>query len=164
MARAPLPPTPEQTRIIANYIRSGGYPHVAAEAAGIAADVYDFWMQQGQKPTAGTALREFYEAVRAARAQARIKAELEAYKHKPLDWLKSGPGKENADAPGWSATVKARQASEHAPLNVLEHPELLEVFGALIDALSAYPEARAAASKVLAEKGAEAELPKAGAR
>jgi hypothetical protein len=164
MARAPLPPTPEQIRTIASYIRSGGYPHVAAEAAGVAAEVYDFWMQHGQKSTAGAALREFYEAVREARAQARIKAELEAYKHKPLDWLKSGPGKENADAPGWSATVKARQASERAPLNVLEHPELQEVFRALIDALADYPEARAAAAKVLAEKGAEAEPPKAGSR
>ena len=149
----PLPPTAEQTGTIATYIRSGGYPHVAAEAAGVSVEVFEFWLKQGQSPKAGLALRQFYEAVRQARARARVDAEITAYQERPLEWLKSGPGKESAESAGWTGTVKPRPAAEDGEFNPLLHPVLREVFHRLLQALAPYPEARVAAAQALADRG-----------
>ena len=153
--RRPLPPTADQTQTIAAFIRSGGYPHVAAEAAGVSVEMFDCWLRMGQAPKAGAALRQFYEAVRQARAQARLAAEMVAFKDRPLEWLKSGPGKESAESAGWTGTVKPRPAAEEGEFNPLLHPVLREVFHRLLQALAPYPEARLAAAQVLADAGDE---------
>ena len=47
MARPPTPLTPElQGRIVA-FVRAGGYPHVAAEAAGVPRHVFERWLKRG---------------------------------------------------------------------------------------------------------------------
>jgi hypothetical protein len=149
----PMPPTAEQTQSIASFIRSGGFPHVAAEAAGVSVEVFDFWLRLGRAPNAGAVLRQFYEAVRQARAHARVVAEMAAFKNRPLEWLKSGPGKETVDSAGWTGTIKPQTAAEDEELNPLLRPELREVFHKLLQALAPFAEARAAAARVLGEAG-----------
>ena len=149
--RRPLPPTADQTQTIAAFIRSGGYPHVAAEAAGVSVEMFDCWLRMGQAPKAGAALRQFYEAVRQARAQARLAAEMVAFKDRPLEWLKSGPGKETAESAGWTGTIKLQPDAAEDDFNPLLHAELQELFHKLLQALAPFPEARAAAAGVLTE-------------
>jgi hypothetical protein len=161
--RRPLPPTIEQTQAIASYIRAGGYPHVAAEAAGVSVEVFDSWLRMGRAPRVGLALRQFYEAVRQARAHARIKAEMVAFKERPLEWLKSGPGKETAESAGWTGTIKPQPGAAEDDFNPLAHPELQEVFHRLLLALAPFPEARAAAALVLTQPSEDDGLARAGA-
>src|SRR5215470_8351145 len=93
--------TQVEEKILA-FIRAGGYPHVAAEAAGVPRAVFEGWLGQGRRTGRPTKYRTFPEAVQQARAQARLKAETTAFKDKPLDWLKSGPGRETSDCTGWT--------------------------------------------------------------
>src|SRR6516164_9462118 len=101
MDRTPPRPTPDLEQVVAAYIRAGGFPHVAAEAAGVPRAVFEGWLRRAQAARPGAAYRRFADAVRLAQAQARLGAEIAALKDKPLDWLKAGPGKERPDAPGW---------------------------------------------------------------
>jgi hypothetical protein len=142
-------PTPDLEQVVAAYIRAGGFPHVAAEAAGLPRAVFEDWLRRGQAPRPAAALRRFCDAVRLAQAQARLGAEIAALKDKPLDWLKAGPGKERPDAPGWSALAKA-QAGRGKPTPLLLQPEMQAFLRALLRALEAHPEARAAAAEQLA--------------
>src|SRR5262245_14793324 len=100
MARSRHRLTEDIAVAIPSYIRAGGYPHIAAEAAGVPREVFDDWLQRGQQKKAPAVYRRFADAVRQARAQARLAAEIAAFKAKPMDWLRSGPGKETADVPG----------------------------------------------------------------
>ncbi len=103
--------TPAVEKVIVAYVRAGGYPHVAAEAAGIPREVFDDWLRKGE---AGRPLKykQFVEALHQAEAQARLNAEVAALKDKPMDWLRAGPGKETAAKPGWSALAKPRRRRE----------------------------------------------------
>ena len=40
--------TPAVEKIILAYVRAGGFPHVAAEAAGVPRDLFDEWMRKGE--------------------------------------------------------------------------------------------------------------------
>ena len=42
------PPTDEQLRSITAFIRSGGFPLVAAEAAGVSRERFEQWLQLGR--------------------------------------------------------------------------------------------------------------------
>src|SRR6478672_1389885 len=75
-------------------IRSGSFPHVAAEAAGVPQKVFDRWMKCGKAARPIPLYRDFYEAVCQAQAHARVVAENYAFKNATVTWLKSGPGKE----------------------------------------------------------------------
>ena len=92
---------------IAAFIRAGGFAHVAAEAAGLPREVFARWLERGERAGAPANYRAFARAIREAEAQARLQAELKVRGDKPLDWLKAGPGKANADNPGWSNPGKA---------------------------------------------------------
>src|SRR5262245_33430655 len=98
--------TPEIQREICAYIRAGGFAHVAAEAAGIPREVFDQWLQLGQREEKWTKYHEFHAAIRQSQAQARLTAEIAAFKKDPVTWLKQGPGREKADNPGWTTAVK----------------------------------------------------------
>src|SRR5438105_1422557 len=86
--------TPAVEQAILAYVRAGGFPHVAAEAAGVPRAVFERWLARGQEPGGPAKYRAFLEAVRQAQAQARLGAEVSARDDKPLDWLRSGPGRE----------------------------------------------------------------------
>src|SRR5258708_39567226 len=130
----------EQT--VAAYIRAGGFPHVAAEAAGVPRAVFDDWLRRGSAARPGVKYRRFSDAVRLAQAQARLGAEIAALKDKPLDWLKAGPGNERPEAPGWSALAKA-QAGRARPTPLLLQPESQAFLRLLLRAVDAHPEAKA---------------------
>src|SRR5215207_126872 len=98
-------PTPELEQQICSWIRSGGFPHVAAECAGVPTAVFERWLRVGSRPRAPRAYRDFAAEVRKAVAQARMRAEIDAYKQDATVWLKSGPGKDNPASPGWSNPV-----------------------------------------------------------
>src|SRR5581483_2999701 len=140
MPRRQPPPTPAVAEQILAFIRAGGYPHVAAEAAHVPRETFEEWLERGRAARRGL-LRDFYLELRHAHAQARLRAEIHALKEKPMDWLRYGPGKETADNPGWSAAARARSAADAAPASVLEHPELLGFFRALLDVLQGHPAA-----------------------
>ena len=82
-------PTAKITNDIAAFVRAGGHPEVAAEAAGVPRDVFLAWMRRADLPRAGKAVRDLAAAVRTAAAQARLTAETEVRSGKPLDWLKT---------------------------------------------------------------------------
>src|SRR5438105_549052 len=91
--------TPAVEQALVAYIRAGGFPHVAAEAAGVPREVFADWMRKGEQPGARGQYRNFALAVRQAVAHARLGAEVSVRTDKPLDWLRNGPGRETADSP-----------------------------------------------------------------
>jgi hypothetical protein len=135
--------TPALQQTIVAYVRGGGFPHVAAEAAGVPAEVFDDWMRQGERPGGARRYRAFALAVRQAAAQARLAAEVEAREKKALDWLRCGPGRETVGRPGWTATVKPRAAAAAAPLL---DPATQALVANLLDSLCPFPEARVTAA------------------
>src|SRR5436305_1668505 len=150
MARPQPALTPAVEQSILAYIRAGGFPHVAAEAAGISRDLFEHWLRCGQGPRASPQYRAFFEAVQQAIAQARLGAEVAALKGKPLDWLKYGPGKETAQSAGWTTTVKAQPAHVRSD-NPFLQPEMQDLLRTLLDALAPFPEARAALAQAIAQ-------------
>ncbi len=149
MARKPRTPTLKIERTITSYIRAGGFAHVAAEAAGIPLAVFQDWLKCGEAPEATGRIRDFFIAVRQAEAQVRLGAEIQALKEKPMDWLKSGPGRETADRPGWTAPARPKSRAEEAPFDALQHPELQKMFAALMDVLAPFPDARKAVTEAI---------------
>jgi hypothetical protein len=150
MPATPRSPTPAVQQTIVAYIRAGGFPHVAAEAAGVPRTVFMTWLRRGEKPKAAAHYRAFYEAVLQARAEARMRAEIAAFKNRPLDWLRSGPGKEKPDNPGWTGNVKA--ATGQGPGDAMLQPWMQQLVASLLGVLAPYPEARAALASALAEQ------------
>ncbi len=136
------------SQIVAS-IRSGGYVHVAAEAWGIPQGIFEEWLVRGDRQGAREPYASLAAEVRTARAQARLRAETEAFKRDARSWLEHGPGRETMGNPGWTTAVKA---VEEDPLgsNPLLQPELMELFRSLLEVLEPYPEARAQAARVLA--------------
>ena len=148
MAAARYRPTAEVTQTVASFVRAGGFPHVAAEAAGLPRDVFEDWLRRGRRKGAATAYRRFADAVRQAAAQARLSAEVAVLKNRPLDWLRSGPGRETPGVPGWTGSARAAAASGDGA--ALSRPEVRDLIALLVELLAPYPEARAAlAGKLL---------------
>jgi hypothetical protein len=143
--------TPAVEQAIVAYIRAGGFPHVAAEAAGVPREVFEQWRQRGEEARAPKRYRSFADAVRQAAAQARLRAEVTIHDEKPLDWLRYGPGRETADAPGWTAAVRPRPLTRDESL--LLNPLVQALFTTVLDALGAFPEARITVARAL-ESGA----------
>src|SRR5262245_14694313 len=99
--------TPAIQQAIVAYVRAGGFPHVAAEAAGVSADTFEQWLELAERPHAAAKYRAFAEAVRQAAAQARLSAEVETRNGKPLDWLRGGPGRPTREGEGWTGPARA---------------------------------------------------------
>jgi len=145
--------TPEIENAIVSYIRSGGYPWVAAEGAGIPRRVFAQWMRRGSKLRRRSRYRQFYVMVLQARAQARLAAEMETRKKDPRSWLTHGPGKERTGAPGWTNPGKARPAMKKRADDALATEKLVELMGSVLQALAPFPEARAAVALELDRLG-----------
>ena len=136
--------TPEIESQIVSFIRSGGYPWVAAEGAGIPRPVFVQWMRRGARPRSPAPYRHFYEQVIQAQAQARLAAEVETRKKDPRYWLTHGPGREHAGAPGWTNPPRAPSIERKKKSEALLPERFLRMMGPVLDALTPFPEARAA--------------------
>src|SRR5262249_5353542 len=98
--------TPEVENKVLGYIRAGGFPYVAAEAAGLPRGRSAAWRKRGPPPKPREPYRSFYQRVQQAIATARLKAEVETFSKNPFYWLRHGPGRESPEAPGWTNPVK----------------------------------------------------------
>ncbi len=112
MPGARLALTSELEQQILNFIGAGGFPHVAAEAAGVPKSLFDRWLERGTSRGAREPYRSFARHVRQTAARARLKAEIEAREKDPRFWLIHGPARETADSPGWASQVKPASAAE----------------------------------------------------
>src|SRR4051812_27893499 len=97
---------PDLEHTILAGVRAGGYPHVAAEAAGVDADNWRRWLALGKKKNAREPYRGFWLRLQQAKAQARLLREIEVAKEDPRFWLKNGPGRDLPESPGWAAMVR----------------------------------------------------------
>jgi hypothetical protein len=139
--------TAELEQAIVAFVRAGGFPHVAAEAAGVPREVFEDWLHRGSRPRAAKRYREFVEAIAQAQAQARLGAEANALAGKPLDWLRNGPGRDSATSAGWTGTVRPSTGRSGGP--TLLDAEVQQLIRAMLAALEPFPEARAAVAAVL---------------
>jgi hypothetical protein len=137
--------TPETHRAIVAAIRAGAFDWIASEANGVDRETFKLWMRTGAK-TKQEPYLSFVREVRAARAQARLSAEIEIRKEQPFSWLRFGPGREREDAPGWTESKEVRHSGSFA---VVQSEEWLRLAAALEEALAPFPEARVAVAKAL---------------
>jgi hypothetical protein len=141
------------------WIRSGAFPHVAAEAEGVPQEVFERWLARGDAPRAGPRYRRFAANVRKAVAVARLRTEIRVLEKDPKFWLLSGPGKDRPGCRGWASAVKVAAEAAPAGVNLFADPVLSGLLEALLAALAPFPEARKAAVQALAER-APAENPR----
>jgi hypothetical protein len=136
-------------------VQNGAFPHVAAEAAGVPAEVFHDWLERGSRPGARDPYRGLAERVRHAHGHARCMAEIALHEANPRTWLLSGPGKSSADLPGWSTPVKGQAGADRRRANLLLEPQMQALIASLLDALTPFPDARAALAAKLDKKPAE---------
>jgi hypothetical protein len=153
MARSRHALTAAVAHLIVSYVRAGGYPHVAAQAAGVPREVFEDWLRRGAEPGGRALYRDFRRDVLQAHAQARLKAEVAMLEDRPLDWLKCGPGKETADEPGWTGPARPGHGGTAAGAASLADPAVQEVISVLLEQLGGHPELRALLAGHLAGRG-----------
>jgi len=131
-------------------IRAGGYPHVAAAAYGVPAEVFTRWLRRGRRRKARVKYRRLWLLVSEAAGRARLKAEMGVYEADIRFWLRHGPGKETRQLAGWSAPPRAiLEADGHGEMDALSAPLLQALTAALMQALEPFPEARVAAADAI---------------
>ncbi len=150
MSKKPNRLTPAVRQRMLSAIRSGGYPHVAAESMGIPVGVLDEWLKKGQAPKARAPYVTFAQEVNEAHAQARLKAEMQVFEKEPKVWLENGPGRERPGSRGWTSTVKPPEVPPAAEANPWLQPEFVQALRRLLEVLAPFPEARRHAAQVLA--------------
>jgi hypothetical protein len=128
------------------YTRAGGYPHVAARAAGVPVAVFEQWLRWGRRRSGNPLYRQLCAELDVAAAQARLKAEIDTLRKRPEFWLRHGLGRETVAAPGWSSPSRPAPAEPPSPLC---SPDFQRVIVVLLQALEPYPEARIAAAAAL---------------
>jgi hypothetical protein len=133
---------PEVEAAIIAGIRAGGFPQVAAEAAGVPREVFDKWLRFGSQRKSGP-YKAFRMKVMQAQAQARLKAEIDVREKRPLQWLQGGPGKEKPNDPGWSATVKPL-LQDNRSVNILANSDFTTLLATIMQVLAPYPDAKKA--------------------
>ncbi len=131
------------------YIRQGGFPAVAADAAGIPGPLFLSWLFRGEERGAREPLRGFAMAVRQAIAQARLLSELAICKKDPKFWLSHGPGRETLDNAGWTTLVRPRVRQE-AGEDPIEIARALCIW--MMEALTPFPEARLKVAELIMAK------------
>jgi hypothetical protein len=141
--------TDEVWRNILAFVRAGGYPHVAAEAAGVPRETFEAWLARGDS---SRRFRKFRDEVLQAQAVARLNAEIKVLKEDPLQWLRSGPGRETGTSPGWTQPAKAG-LHQGRVLNALMQPEVQALLALIMQVLAPYPEARSALALAISRDG-----------
>jgi hypothetical protein len=134
-----------------SYVQSGGYPLVAAEAAGVQAEAFLKWIERGETSKAREPYRSFAHRVRQAVAHGRLIAELAVHDKDPKYWLTHGPGKETARNPGWTGEVRPSATQDAAPEAGATDAQWQALYTGLLHALAEFPEARLAVAKALQE-------------
>jgi transposase-like protein len=136
--------TPElEARIVAS-IRAGGYAPVAAQAWGVSEALLERWLKRGRRKNAREPYRSFARNVDQALGQARLRAEMEAFKRDPRCWLKHGPGREMPGKPGWTAPARSQGGSANKTVALFANPEVLQLLALVRQVLANYPDALAA--------------------
>jgi hypothetical protein len=106
--------TEETSGTILAYMRAGAFDYVAAEAAGVPARTFYDWIARGEgrhpsrPPT--RRLRAFAQAVRTARAEARLAAEVRVHRDRPQYWL-AHAARSKPDREGWTDPPPSEQES-----------------------------------------------------
>ena len=146
--------TPEVESNLLGFIRAGGYPHVAAEAAGIPRELFAAWLERGRRRRAREPYKSFFRRVQQAIATARLKAELETMTKNPFYWLRHGPGREMPDLPGWTNPIKPMAAADKGT-NILMTREWRRLWQRIVKTLENFPEARQAVAEAMQRPRAE---------
>src|SRR5262249_49768829 len=127
----------------------GAYPHVAAEAWGVAGNVFADWLRQGDEPQASEPYASFAADVRQAHAQARLLAEKRVLDDHAKAWLENGPGREQPDRPGRAGAVGPAELTPAGAVSIWLDSAFTDFAKRLLDVLAPYPEARHAAQLLL---------------
>ena len=143
--------TAQYVHDVASFVRAGGFPAVASEAAGIPAFVFDEWLRLAERRSKNPLYRMLRESVRTAAAEARLSAEITLFKNKPETWLRYGPGKETPTQPGWSQAAKP-VPRDNGPPNAAESPEYRNLVRATMQVLTPHPELVAQFTQLLEAK------------
>ena len=138
--------TAELESTILSWIRAGGYPHVAAVAAGVPESLWRQWQERGKRRNP---YKRFFAKISQAHATARLKAETAMLDEDPRFWLKHGPGREGPGNPGWANMVSPMPPQTSETSNVFLSGEFLQFMATLRSALAPYPEALMALSNAL---------------
>jgi DNA-binding transcriptional MerR regulator len=134
-------------RALADRIKAGAFAHVAAESLGVSPQQLKHWEKLGGARDVPRPLyREFSQTVRAARAHARMMAEMDMRTDQPRYWLLHGPGRETPTSPGWTAPVKRTDPDQPDLAG-----EIAEVCQRVLRALTDYPEIRARVAEALGD-------------
>lgn len=150
MARNRLRLTPELMEEICQKIKAGAFEFVAAEFLSVPREVYLDWLDKAQGKNARNIYRQFFHAVRQAKAHARLMAETALRQENPRIWLLHGPGRETPQTPGWSATPSAANAGR----NESElRAEILNVVTVIYSALKDLPNIRTKVAEDLDRSG-----------
>jgi hypothetical protein len=142
MPHASTGPTPAIERQIVAFIRAGGFPHIAAEAAGVPRRTFERWLRRGHRRNGHAAYRAFARAVMQAAAQARLNAEIATRDSKPLDWLRYGPGKQSFHNAGWTGPVRAVPPKTAGIGSSLEDASIIAMIEEVKEMLNPFPELR----------------------
>jgi hypothetical protein len=138
--------TPELIEAIAMRLKAGALEWVAVEALGVPWTVYQQWLRRASRPRCRRLYRLLADAVMQARAQARLRAEIELRDKDVKTWLLQGPGREKATREGWGPSSKTATAQDSGA----EAGRFLDLCAALLEALEPFPEARAKAASLVA--------------
>ena len=156
----PVELTAEQQHYILGLVRSGTFPHVAVETAGLLWADYRRWQTQEQRQGRGKQIRAFRTALRQAEAQSRAKAELEVREKSPLLWLKHGPGRDRPGYPGWANPAKPSVGPKKGSASgALESPIVQTLLERILDAMHRHPEARMDVAAAIDRAGAQGRYP-----
>jgi hypothetical protein len=155
MPRRVLPFDPLLADRVLSYIQSGGYPLVAAEAAGVPSESFLQWVRWGGNKKAREPYRSFARGVRQAIAHGRLIAELAVHNKDPKYWLSHGPGKETAQNPGWTGEVKPADTPDPAGDVYRTERQWQTLYVVLLRALTDFPEARLAVAEALRDLTSE---------
>jgi hypothetical protein len=137
--------TPERHKTIVAAIRAGAFDWIAAEANGIDRETFKLWIRTGARKKREPYL-SFVHDVRAARAQARLAAEIEVRRDQPFSWLRFGPGRERDGEPGWTESTELKHSGS---VGVMYSQEWTLISVAIEAALENYPEAKLAVAEAM---------------
>ena len=147
--------TLERHKAIVAAIRAGAFDWIAAEANGIDRETFKLWMRTGARRKREPYL-SFVRDVRAARAQARLSAELEVRKDQPFSWLRFGPGREREGEAGWTESSEIKHLGS---VGVLYSQEWTVIAVAIEAALEKFPEAKLAVAEAMKRLGSASPEP-----
>jgi hypothetical protein len=142
--------TAELIEAICARIKAGAYEWVAVESLGIPRFVYQEWINNARRSRRRSVYQGLAAKVMQARAQARLRAEMEVRDKDVKVWLLQGPGRETATHEGWGPAAKPAASAESTGHRV----RLGELCNLVLKALGPFPEARAAVAKMLESREA----------